>query len=148
MSKLTIDDANVILQQNFAGWVQDLDITFEHIGDGTATLRVPSSPRLNRTGGTVCGQAIMTIADTAMIFAVCSQLGRERPVTTVNQTTSFLRPAADADLMAEAKVIKPGRTIVYGEVTLHTGNREKPIAHATSTVMVLPSAGDAAQSNE
>ena len=139
MSQLTINEAEDILRGNFAPWVLDLDISVDEVGDGTAVLRVPACERLNRAGGSVCGQAIMALADTAMIIAVSSLLGRESRITTVNQTTSFLRPAADADLIAEASIIKPGRTIVYGEVALHTGQKEKPIAHVTSTVMVLAS---------
>jgi acyl-coenzyme A thioesterase PaaI-like protein len=49
-----------------------------------------------------------------------------------------LRPAAaDADLIADTRLIKSGRTMVYGEVTLHAGQPEKPVAHITSTYMLL-----------
>ncbi len=134
---LTLADAQRIHDDNLAPWVQDLGIVFEDIGPTGAVLRVPASPRLNRIGGTVCGQAIMTLADTAMIFAIAGLLDEFRPITTVNQTSAFLRPAADADLTAEARIIKPGRTLMYGEVGLHTGQPDKPVAHVTSTYMLL-----------
>ncbi len=137
MSEITVAEADRFLKENLAPWVQDLEITFENIGDGSITLRAPPSDRLNRLGGMVCGQAIMALADTAMVFAVASAVGGFVPMTTVNQTTAFLRPAADADLIAEARIIKRGKSIVYGEVTLHTGTPEKPIAHVTSTYMLL-----------
>jgi uncharacterized protein (TIGR00369 family) len=137
MSEFTVAEADRLLEENFAPWVQDLAISFENIGDGSITLRVPPSVRLNRQGGTVCGQAIMALADTAMVFAVASAVGGFVPMTTVNQTASFLRPAADADLLAEARIIKRGKAIMYGEVTLHTGTPDKPIAHVTSTYMLL-----------
>ncbi len=137
MTELTIAAAEEMFRANLAPWIQDMDVTFDAIGPDGAVLRVPPSPRLNRVGGTICGQAIMALADTAMIFAIAGFLGEFRPVTTINQTSSFLRPAADADLVARATIIKPGRTIMYGEVTLTAGDPDKPVAHVTSTYMLL-----------
>ena len=137
MVDLSIADAEEFLRANIAPWVQDLDIAIERIGTDGATLRVPPSAHVNRIGGTICGQAIMALADTAMIFAVAGVLGEFRPLTTVTQTASFLRPAADADLVAQARIIKPGRTLMYGEVSFYAGDAAKPVAHATSTYMLL-----------
>ena len=137
MTALTIAAAEEILAANLAPWIQDMAITIDAVGPDGAVLRVPPAPRLNRIGGTICGQAIMALADTAMIFAIAGVLGEFRPITTINQTSSFLRPAADADLVARATIIKPGRTIMYGEVTLFAGDPDKPVAHVTSTYMLL-----------
>ncbi len=116
-------------------------IKFDRMDKDGAVLRVPYSTRLNRQGGTICGHAIMaqerTRADTAMIFAVATTMGEFCPMTKVSQTSSFLRPAAEADLVAEARIIKPGRTIMYGEVNLTAGDPNKPIAHVTSSYMLL-----------
>ncbi len=83
----------------------------------------------------------MALADTAMIFAIAGIFGEFTACTTVNQTSSFLRPAAEADLVARATIIKPGRTIIYGDVILHAGDpakpAAKPVAHVTSTYMLL-----------
>ena len=98
-----------------------MDISIERIDADGAVLRVPFSTRLNRQGGTICGQAIMALADTAMIFAIAGSVGDFVAITTVSQTSSFLRPAAEADLVAVARIIKPGRTIMYGEVNLFAG---------------------------
>ena len=137
MTALTIAAAEEILAANLAPWIQDMAITIDAVGPDGAVLRVPPAPRLNRIGGTICGQAIMALADTAMIFAIAGVLGEFRPITTINQTSSFLRPAADANLVARATIIKPGRTIMYGEVTLFAGDPDKPVAHVTSTYMLL-----------
>ncbi len=137
MSGFSIDDAEIILKQGFAPWIQDMDIQFIAIDEGVATLRVPASDRLKRIGGMICGQAIMSLADTAMVFAIASSVGKMVPMTTVNQTSAFLRPATDSDLTAVARVIKQGRQIVYGEVNLYTTTPDKPVAHITSTNMLL-----------
>ncbi len=137
MAEIPIPAAADYLRANLPPWIQEMAIRIERVDAAGAVLRVPPSPRLNRMGGTICGQAIMALADTAMIFAIAGCLGEFRPITTVNQTSSFLRPAIDADLVAVAEIIKPGRTIMYGEVNLFAGDAEKPVAHVTSTYMLL-----------
>jgi uncharacterized protein (TIGR00369 family) len=142
MSELTIPEAEEILEANLAPWIQELNIAFDQVGPDGAVLRIPPSPLLCRQGGTICGQAIMALADTAMIFAIAGIFGEFTACTTVNQTSSFLRPAAAAaDLVARAKIIKPGRTIIYGDVTLHAADPAKPpeklVAHVTSTYMLI-----------
>jgi len=135
--KFTIEVAESVLIEMFAPWVQELDIRIDKIDDGEAILRVPTSKRLNREGGTICGQAIMAVADTAMVFAISSALDKFAPMTTVSQSSSFLRAAADKDLISHASIIKLGRTIVYGEVNIYTDTADKPVAHITSTYMLL-----------
>jgi uncharacterized protein (TIGR00369 family) len=135
--KINVEVAQSFLQENFAPWILDLNISFDSIREGQAILRIPVSDRLNREGGTICGQAIMAVADTALVFAISSALDDFVPITTVSQSSSFLRPAANKDLIAHASIIKLGRSLVYGEVTLYTGTPEKPVAHVTSTYMLL-----------
>ncbi|MFT5349726.1 MAG: hypothetical protein ACI909_003926 [Planctomycetota bacterium] len=135
--KFTVEVAELVFKENFASWIQDLNIRFDKVDDGQAILRIPFSAKLNREGGTICGQAIMAVADTAMVFAISSALESFAPMTTVSQSSSFLRPAADKDIIAHASIIKLGRTIVYGEVNIYTDNPDKPVAHVTSTYMLL-----------
>jgi len=135
--KFTVEVAESLLREKFAPWIQDLNIDFDMLADGQAILRVPVSMKLNREGGTICGQAIMSLADTAMVFAISSALDSFAPMTTVSQSSSFLRPAADKDLIAHASIIKLGRTIVYGEINVYTDSPDKSVAHITSTYMLL-----------
>lgn len=133
----TVEVAESLLREKFAPWIQDLNIEFDMLADGQAILRVPVSMKLNREGGTICGQAIMSVADTAMVFAISSALDSFAPMTTVSQSSSFLRPAADKDLIAHASIIKLGRTIVYGEINVYADSPDKSVAHITSTYMLL-----------
>jgi len=134
---MSIADAESLLRGSFAPWIQDMGIRFDGIGPGEAVLRVPPSERLYRAGGTFCGQAIMALADTALVFAVSSLTGGLVPMTTVSLNTTFLRPATPGDLIAAASIIRKGRSIIYGEVNLHGGDAAKPVAHVTSTYMLL-----------
>jgi uncharacterized protein (TIGR00369 family) len=130
--------AQAILAENFAPWVQALRLTVEAVSADAATLRLPFDPQLVRVGGTVCGQALMTAADTAMVIAVSAALGAFRPMATVGQTISFLRPVADDDVLVEARVLRLGRTLVFGEIALRAAGSGALAAHATTTY-ALPS---------
>ena len=70
MDALTVPAAQAVLADNFASWVQDLGLSVESVGSGEAVLRMPYSERLVRVGGTLCGQALMSAADTAMVIAL------------------------------------------------------------------------------
>jgi acyl-coenzyme A thioesterase PaaI-like protein len=63
--------------------------------------------------GVLCGQAIMSAADTAMLLAMIAQLGEFRPMTTVQLQTSFLRPVPkDLDVVTvSAKVLRHGKNL-------------------------------------
>lgn len=124
------------LESLFAPWVQALDLRIERLSPGEAVLRLPFSTALAREGGTICGQALMAAADTAMVFAIAEQLGEFRPMTTVSLNTSFLRAVAGGDVTVTARVLKPGRTLVFGEVSL-AGADGRLAAHATTTYALL-----------
>jgi uncharacterized protein (TIGR00369 family) len=132
----TVEDAQRMLGELFAPWVQALGLEVLSIGGGEATLRLPFDARLARVGGTVCGQAMMAAADTAMVFAVSSQLGEFRPMTTVSLTTSFMRPVQGTELRVVARVLKPGRSLMFGEVELLAPDG-RLAAHATTTYALV-----------
>ena len=96
---LTFDAARTKLRRDFPTWVQDLGLMFEEIGAGHVRLRLPASDHLNRVGGVISGQALMAMADTAMVFAVASHYDDDRDLVTVTQNTSFLRANVGADVI-------------------------------------------------
>ncbi|WP_246776737.1 PaaI family thioesterase [Microvirga sp. VF16] len=130
--------AEEMLGSVFAPWVQELNLSIESLSNAGAVLRMRFSEKLCRDNGVICGQALMSLADTAMVFAVSSAGGVYRPMTTVDQTMHFLRPAANADVLAEAKVIRLGRTMAFGSVTLTTDGDTRPVAMAQLAYALLP----------
>ena len=137
VAELTLQGAQDILEGNFAAWVLDLGLSVEAVGEGRAVLRLPFSERLTRVGGTLCGQALMSAADTAMVIALSGSFGEFKPVTTVSQNVSFMRPVAGKDVLVEAKVIRLGRTLAFGEILMRIDGDERPAAHATTTYAIL-----------
>ncbi|WP_342712008.1 PaaI family thioesterase [Bradyrhizobium sp. B124] len=144
-----IDDAKRVLGDVFAPWVQDLNLSIEQFdiappagGDADwqpgAILRMPFSERLCRNGGIVCGQALMAFADTAMVLANLAANKGYRPMTTVDQTTHFMRAATASDVLADARVVRLGRTMSFGRVTLLSATDNKPVAMVSSAFAMLP----------
>ena len=143
-----IEEAKRVLAGVFAPWVQDLGLSMVSI-DYTpppdaeadwqpgAILRMPFSERLCRNGGIVCGQALMAFADTAMVIANLAANRGYRPMTTVDQTTHFMRAVTASDVLAEARVVRMGRTMSFGRVTLSSAADNKPVAMVSSAFAML-----------
>jgi uncharacterized protein (TIGR00369 family) len=103
------------------------------VGTGEAVLRLPHHEDLLRPGGTVSGPALMGLADMAMWAALLSLTGGKDESLTANLSITFLRPPAPRAVLAEARVIKKGRTLSYGEVLLRSEGEDAPCAHVTTS---------------
>ncbi len=123
---------------NFGPWISELKLKAEHISGDSLRLRLPYSDHIARPGGVVMGQAMMAMADTVMVLAICERLGRFATLATISLTTNFLRAAVRQDVIAEARVKKLGRTTAFGEVDFYVDGSDEPIAQALSTFAVLP----------
>jgi uncharacterized protein (TIGR00369 family) len=141
-----IADARRVLGEVFAPWVMDLNLSIDRIdvepsGDADwqpgAILRLPFSERLCRNGGTVSGQALMAFADTAMVIANLAANRGYRAMTTVDQTTHFMRAVSASDVLADARVVRLGRTMSFGRVTLSSAADNKPVAMVSSAFAML-----------
>lgn len=86
-----------------------------------------------RPGGTVSGPAVFTAADCAFYMACLAMVGREGMMVTSNLNLNFLRRPPKGDLIADARILKLGRTLITGEVTIYSDGMGDPVAHATTT---------------
>jgi len=107
-----------------------LDLHLVSMEHGKAVMRMPFRQEVTNGTGAVHGGAIVSLCDTVFYVALASIYGREQQTTTVALQCNFLAPALPPeDLIAEAKVLKAGHRVVYGEVYVRSG--EKIVAHAT-----------------
>lgn len=127
----------VALVDYFAPWVQALKLHVVTCDANQVTLRLPHSEQLARTGGMVCGQAMMAAADTAMALAVFSHFGQFRPCTTVQMSSSFLKPLSGQDGLVEARIIRAGKSLVFGEIDLRNAVDGKSVFRASTTYALL-----------
>jgi uncharacterized protein (TIGR00369 family) len=137
VTSLTVIDANTILAGNFAPWVLALGIQAEATAADSATLRIPFSEQLCRVGGIMCGQALLTGADTAMVIALAAASGGFKPCTTVDLTINYMRPITKADAMLEAKVMRLGKTLAFCTCEIREAGSTKPAAFSTGTYAIL-----------
>lgn len=108
----------------------------EAVGPSMARLRLRYSERNLRPGGTISGPAMMALADYAMYAVVLAHIGPAALAVTTNFSINFLRKPAPADVVAEAKLLKLGRRLAVGEVTMTQAGADGPVAHVTSTYSI------------
>ena len=60
-------------------------------------------------------------------------------INTVSQNTTFMRPAIGTDVVAKGRLIKAGRTLIFGEVSLISADNQKTICTGQLTYAVINS---------
>jgi acyl-coenzyme A thioesterase PaaI-like protein len=139
--------AGRLMTEIVAPWVQELGLLVETVESSRprgapsewhpgAVIRLPFSIKLCRDGGAVCGQALMAAADTAMVFACAAAWNGYRPMSPIDQTMHFLRPV-NFDVLADARVMRVGRTTSFGRVTLMGAADGRPIGMVSSAYAML-----------
>jgi uncharacterized protein (TIGR00369 family) len=134
---MDLETLQAALPEYFAPWVQELGLKVDGFDADSVTLRLPQSERLSRVGGMLCGQAMMAAADTAMVLALINHFGEFRPCTTVQMSTSFLKPLSNQDALVHARVIRAGKSIAFGEIDLRGAADGKSVCRASVTYALL-----------
>lgn len=111
----------------------------ESVGDSKATLSLDVGTDELRPGGTVSGPVLMSIADIAIYIAILGEIGIVPLAVTTSLTINFLRwPSADRSIVAECSLIKVGRALIVGEVSLYSKGSEDMVAHVVGTYSIPP----------
>ena len=115
----------------------DRSVTIERADGESCLVRERFHERMLRPGGTVSGPTLMALADCAMYVVLLSAIGPVGLAVTTNLNINFLRKgAAGQDVLAEARLLKLGKRLAVGEVTLMSGESPDPIAHVTATYSI------------
>lgn len=130
------DTANRWLTDHFADWVLALEPRVDALACTGAVLSIPVSDRIARVGGIVSGQALATLADTAMVIACAGHFREFRPVATTNLDVQFLRPAAGARISCTATIVRAGRALLFTRAALVAEPSGKDVAAATATFAI------------
>ena len=116
-------------------------LSIEAVWEGGGRVRQAYRDASVRPGGTISGPTMMALADFAMYVAVLAAIGPVPLAVTTNLNINFLRKPARCDLVAEARLLKLGRRLAVGEVTIRSDGEEEPVAHVTSTYSIPPRSG-------
>jgi len=116
-------------------FVSHLKILTETLGEGTARLSLPIEAHLTNSIGTVHGGVIMSLLDVALCTAARTLHPDSLGVITIDMSTSFIGGGSGARLLAEARVLKNGRSMIFveGEANNQDGSL---VAKAIATVRV------------
>ena len=116
-------------------FVAHLKILTEALGEGTARLSMPVEPHLKNSLGTAHGGVIMSLLDVALCTAARTLHPDSIGVITIDLSTSFIGGASGARLLAEARVLKDGRSMSFVEAEAKNEDGSL-VAKAIATVRV------------
>jgi len=146
-TSFSLQTAGRLMTEIFPQWVQDLALLVESIEtirppgalpdwQPGATVRLPYSRKVCSGAAVVCTQALMALADTAMVLACSAAWNGYWPMTSIDQTTHFLRPV-NFDVVADARVVRIGRNTSFGRVMLLNAADRRPVGMAASAYAVV-----------
>jgi uncharacterized protein (TIGR00369 family) len=110
----------------------------ERFEPGLVDVRLPYHELLLRPGGTVCGPAMMALADVTLYGLVLSLVGRVELAVTTDFNIHFLAKPQRGDLIGHGRILRLGRLLAVGEVTITRAGHTGPVAHATGTYAIPP----------
>lgn len=114
-------------------------VVIDAVGDRSATVSQQVEEADLRPGGTVSGPTLMALADVALYAAVLGEIGIVPLAVTTSLTINFLRrPDADRRVIAVCRLMKVGKSLAMGEVSLYSEGLEEPVAHAVGTYAIPP----------
>jgi len=106
----------------------------EAVGEQSATVRHKIGFDELRPGGTVSGPVLMTVADCALYVAILGEKGIISLAVTTSLTINFMRkPTSTKDIIGKCSLLKIGKSLVVGEVSLYSEGDEKAVAHVVGT---------------
>ncbi len=137
--QLDVETFRTILDERlpFAGM---MGIAVDYFAADHVRLRAVYSERFLRPGGTIAGPVMMGLADAALYALVLSRIGPVELAVTTSLSINFLRKPTPADVVADARILKLGKRLAVGEVTLFCEELglEDPVAHVTGTYSIPP----------
>ena len=137
--KMNREEVYEFLSREFPqGWGPRSPNQIEAVGPGMARVRLTIGDRHLRPGGTVSGPAMMTLCDATMYVAILATIGPVALAVTTNLSINFLRKPEPGDLIAECKLMKLGKRLAVGEVSVHAGGSDELVAHCVATYSIPP----------
>lgn len=139
MAAISVEEAQQLLHRSIPPWSVPLHLQVRETTEASATLVMPFDEQLLHAGRVIAGPALMALADTAMVLALWSACGGFRLVATIDLTTTFMRPVTHSAVVAEATVLRLGRTLGFCRVQLLTDTAERQlVAHAVGSYRIPP----------
>ncbi len=135
MPKVSKTEMDAFLSKEFP----QANFVLESFDTDSITVRRKVTAEDLRPGGTVSGPTMMSLADCAIYVAVLREIGLVALAVTTSLNFNFLRkPVADKDILGVCKILKLGKTLAVGEVSIYSEGDDRPIAHSVGTYSIPP----------
>ncbi|MGB1068366.1 MAG: PaaI family thioesterase [Henriciella sp.] len=133
-SKVSVAEANAYLIENFESVSTRSNVDL--MAEGRAVMSLTARPEHLRPGGYISGPTQMSIADSAAYMAVMTRIGIVPMAVTSNLNINFLRPCIGDAVIADARLIKLGRTLAVIDVDIKARGSDKTASHAMVTYAI------------
>ncbi|MCG7394143.1 PaaI family thioesterase [Microvirga sp. ACRRW] len=108
----------------------------EEVGPLSARMRMAYHERHLRPGGTISGPSMMALADLVIYAAILAHIGPVALAVTTNLSFNFLRKPEPRGLIADCKLLKLGKRLAVGEVSIFSEGSSEVVCHATGTYSI------------
>ena len=108
----------------------------EEVTTDYGRMRLPFKADLQQARGLVHGGAIASLIDSAGVLAIKATVPDAIGGATVSMTVNYLAPAQQIDLIAEARIIRRGRSLVFLDVDVLAPDGER-VAKGQLTYKVM-----------
>src|ERR1700693_587664 len=137
IAKMSVAELEKFLQVEFPQAFSGGDISIESADGASCLLRQRYSDQMLRPGGTVSGPTLMALAGFAMYVGLLSAIGPIGLAVTTNFNINFLRKGQPGqDVLAAARLLKLGKRLAVGEVSLLSGTSAGPVAPVHSSYSI------------
>ncbi|MFT7108280.1 MAG: hypothetical protein ACJAVT_002815 [Yoonia sp.] len=135
--KMDIPALQAFLEAQFPQVASELEVVT--LADDGLTVKLKVQDHHLRPGGTVSGPSMFLLADVAVYLAILARLGPVALAVTTSCAIDFMRkPAAGADLICEARLLKLGRVLAVGDAMIYSLGQVAPAARASMTYSIPP----------
>jgi acyl-coenzyme A thioesterase PaaI-like protein len=109
---LSVERLQEISDSVFAEWVRGLGFKVTSASQHEVHLWLPFSQSLSHVPNAVSGQALLALADSAMVLALASFYGQFKPVATVDLHMQFMK-VAKGNVRCRASVERATKSIAF-----------------------------------
>ena len=106
------------------------------LADSSSSVKLIVTESDLRPGGTVSGPSMFLLADVTFYIAVLAAIGKQPLAVTTNCSINFMRKPNPNDLIADARILKKGRSLMVGDVLLRSSIEDLTVAHASFTYAI------------
>ncbi|MCX7559905.1 PaaI family thioesterase [Sulfitobacter sp. F26204] len=134
---MSAEQLNTFLVEVFEQVADDFHV--DEVSEGRVVMRLLTSDKHLRPGGTISGPAMFGLADVAAYVVTLAHIGPKALAVTTNCSIDFMRkPEAGVPLIAEARLLKLGKQLSVSDVMLFSEGMNMPVARASLTYAIPP----------